>query len=126
MRTRQFIRVAALSVAGAAVLAITAPWLNPCIGASRFTDCIDPNSPQADGQSPERSCYLGVCDFFPSVGETLSRILVVLLVVSGVAFLVGRTVTGQRVVYAAVAALVSAALAMAITWYAYPYASSHG
>jgi hypothetical protein len=51
MRARSLIAAMSLLAGGAAVLAFVAPWLNPCIGASRFTDCVDPNSPEGGGLS---------------------------------------------------------------------------
>src|SRR5262245_17434292 len=75
-------RIAAViipAIVGAALLALIAPWLSSCIGASRCTDCVDPSS-SADPDNPELWCYWGVCDFFLSATDVAMRVGVVLVV----------------------------------------------
>ncbi len=126
MRARALIAAMSLSAAGAAVLAFIAPWLDPCIGASRFADCVDPNSPQADSQglivvAPDSLCYLGVCDYFPSAMEIVMRVCVVVLVVLATATISARVVESRRTMCGVATASATVALAFALTSYLYPY-----
>jgi hypothetical protein len=126
MRARSLIAAMSLSAGGAAVLSFIAPWLNPCIGASRFADCIDPNSPHADSQGlivvPADSwCYLGVCDDFLSATDIVIRICVVTLVLLAAGILSARVVERRRIIYGIVTALATTVLASALTSYLYPF-----
>ena len=127
MNSRTLIRALAVSAVAAALLVVLAPWLNPCIGAIRYADCIDPKLvSEIQALDPDQWCYWGLCDWFPSAAEKLSRVATVSLILAGAIVLSARHASEQRVPCGLLTGIVTIALAIAATWYLYPYATSAG
>jgi len=125
MNSRALLRVLGVSAAAAALLVLLAPWLNPCIGAIRYADCIDPKLvSEAEAMDPALWCYWGICDWFPSAQEKLWRIAAVLLVLAGAVALSVRLAKEQRMQCGVLTSIVTMVLAIAATWYLYPYATA--
>ena len=125
MSTRIARSILAPAAIGAATLVLIAPWLNPCIGAHRFADCMDPRlMSDTEVFNPERWCYWGICDWFPSTPEIIARIAIVLLVVLGAGAFGARLRGEHRATRGVATATLAVVLAVALTWYMYPYAAA--
>jgi hypothetical protein len=113
------------AAAGAIALACIAPWLYPCIGASRFAECIDPELiSSSDSYGPETWCYLGICDWFPSALERMGRIAVILAVIVGAGIIGSRTVRIDNMRFGIATSVATVVLAAGAIWYAYPWAAA--
>lgn len=122
LQHKLFAHLASCLVGGAALVTI-APWLNPCIGAMRFSECVDPLS-DPEGRSLVSWCYLGVCDSFPTVLGIALRVLAVLSVLVGSGVLVGRIVNDRRLLHGATAAGLTLVVGAASITFLYPYGAT--
>jgi hypothetical protein len=122
--SRAVITTLSLAAAGAVVLSIAAPWVNPCIGASRFSDCVDPFSPSGGPEDLERLCYWGICDLFLSPSDLTVRVVLVLVILLIPTILSARIASGKRAIHAFAALAATIVLGFLVTWFLYPYAFS--
>jgi hypothetical protein len=112
--------VLASSILGAAAAAFLAGWIYPCLGSARWERCASgTESDPATFALP--ICYLGVCDTALSWLEVLSRLIVVVALVSatgGAAWYFSRS---RRALSAGVAVTLAGVFVAVMLPYAYPH-----
>jgi hypothetical protein len=126
MILRKVLSIPALAAAGGVTLLLVSPWVNPCIGANRFSKCIEPMSPMADPENPELLCYWGACDFFPSLPEKIARLSLLLLILLIPAVLSARNAKDDRAIHAFTTLLATIVVGFLLTLFFYPYAFAGG
>jgi hypothetical protein len=115
-----------LTVYGSIALTGIVPWFNPCIGASRFVECVDPQRmTEVQMQNGGTlTCNLGVCDYFPSIWERLVQLLTCLLLVAGAGALAALTVRERRALIGLSTSAATVVSAIALTTLVYPYGAT--
>jgi hypothetical protein len=73
--------------------------------------------------NPERWCYLGICDWFPSATEKLARIAVVSSVIVAAGVIGGRAVKSNNKLLGMATSTVTVVLTVGLVWYLYPWAA---
>jgi hypothetical protein len=126
MRLRALLAVFAFSFIGSVALTGLAPWFNPCIGAPRFVDCVDPlKSRELKMQTGGTLyCNLGICDYFPSTWERVVQISTLLLLIGGAGALAALCCRERRALIALMTAGATIALSFALAAYMYPHGAA--
>jgi hypothetical protein len=117
---RSISSILASSSVGAAVAALLAGWIYPCLGATRWERCA--SGMETDPASSSLPlCHLDVCDLFLSCVDVLSRLVVIAALVSGIAAATWYLSRSHRVLSAGAAVALAAVLLVAMLPYAYPH-----
>jgi hypothetical protein len=126
MRLRAILAVLAFSMFGSVALTGLAPWFNPCVGAPRFVDCVDPLKTRelTMQNGGTLACNLGICDYFPSTWERLVQALTLLLLIGGGGALAALCSRERRVLIGLTTAGATIAISIALTAFIYPYGAT--
>jgi hypothetical protein len=74
--------------------------------------------------NPERWCYWGVCDWFPSLTEKLARLAIATALVVAAGIAGGRSARSNHLLAGVATSVFMVVLAVVTIWYMYPWATA--